>query len=120
MIEGIDCCLLPTTVSKIMYKNMKISVECAVQSRITASQALSHPWLAEGAASQTPLDFSIVERMEEFEKWTSGRKILMTEIGQRLQPCDIQATHDQFALLDTDHDGKIVMSELERVRRAVQ
>lgn len=105
-------------IRKFVHRDLKILFGlCVMQSRITASQALSHPWFAEGAASQTPLDFSIAERMEEFERLSSGRKILMKEIGRRLEPSDIQDTHDQFVLLDTNQDGKIIMSELEKVRR---
>ncbi|GMH40425.1 hypothetical protein BSKO_08329 [Bryopsis sp. KO-2023] len=83
------------------------------ESRITASQALSHEWLKEGGAPPTALDFSVIHRMENFARCCGARRLLMSQVARRLDPESLAFLRDQFILMDTDNDGLVSMSDLE-------
>lgn len=87
-----------------------------MQTRITASQALSHDWFKGAETPSTPLDYSIISRMEEYADWSQTRKLLLNKLAGKLDEEHVRDLRDQFLLVDTDHDGLITIAELEQVQ----
>lgn len=94
----------------------------SAEKRLTASEALRHPWLrSEGTASSLPLRSSVVQRLQRFA--TYGRlkqlvfHIIADEFSQRpsTQPearALVEALTGLFHELDVDASGSVSMDEL--------
>eukprot|EP00803_Ostreobium_quekettii_P005570 evm.model.scf_1217.4 EVM.evm.TU.scf_1217.4 scf_1217:40954-43522(+) len=84
------------------------------QARLTASQALSHPWLQKGAAPEVPIDFSVVAQMKRFSAKTRAEQVLVGRVARRFSMEDIADIKDQFMHVDIDRDGSVTLQELEQ------
>lgn len=102
------------TISEEAKDLLRKVLDKSPEARFTASQALSHPWLKEGGASSTPLDYHVVERMQNFSTRCSHAKLLMSMIAGHLQAEEVKDLHDQFELMDSNGDGRVSMKSLER------
>ncbi|MCO5547237.1 hypothetical protein L7F22_000682 [Adiantum nelumboides] len=82
------------------------------RARLTAAQALSHPWLREEEASDVPLDISVLSNIREFVRCSHLRKIALRAVTSILSDAEIANLEDQFNAMDTDKDGTLSHAEI--------
>ncbi|KAJ6797716.1 putative calcium-dependent protein kinase 2 [Iris pallida] len=81
--------------------------------RITAAQALDHPWLKEdGEASDKPIDSAVLNRMKQFRAMNKLKKLALKVIAENLSEEDIKGLKQMFKNMDTDQSGTITYEEL--------
>ncbi|KAL3505434.1 hypothetical protein ACH5RR_035275 [Cinchona calisaya] len=82
--------------------------------RITAAQALEHPWLKEGGeASDTPIDSVVQIRMKQFSAMNKLKKLALKVIAENLSEEEINGLRQMFNNMDTDGSGTITFEELK-------
>lgn len=82
--------------------------------RITAAEALEHPWLKEGGeASDTPIDSVVQIRMKQFRAMNKLKKLALKVIAENLSEEEIQGLRQMFNNMDTDRSGTITYEELK-------
>ncbi|CAL4992118.1 unnamed protein product [Urochloa decumbens] len=87
------------------------------QKRITAAQALEHPWL-KGAAPDRPVDSALLSRMKQFKAMNKLKQLALKVIAENLSPEETKGLKQMFNNLDTDKSGTIEVEELkERLRK---
>uniref|UniRef100_A0A7I4EQV3 non-specific serine/threonine protein kinase n=1 Tax=Physcomitrium patens TaxID=3218 RepID=A0A7I4EQV3_PHYPA len=84
--------------------------------RLTAAQALSHPWAKEGGdALDIPLDISVLSNMREFVKYSRLKQLALRALASTLDSSDIADLQDQFNAIDIDRNGKITLEEMREM-----
>ncbi|XP_072962091.1 calcium-dependent protein kinase 29-like [Typha angustifolia] len=82
--------------------------------RITAAQALEHPWLRkDGEASDKPIDSAVLVRMKQFSAMNKLKKLALQVIAESLSEEDIKGLTQMFKNMDTDKNGTITFDELK-------
>ncbi|GMH04641.1 hypothetical protein Nepgr_006481 [Nepenthes gracilis] len=82
--------------------------------RITAVQALEHPWLKEGgAASEKPIDSAVLIRMKQFRAMNKFKKLALKVMAENLSEEEIKGVREMFNNIDTDRSGTITLEELK-------
>ncbi|CAA0831077.1 calcium-dependent protein kinase 29 [Striga hermonthica] len=81
--------------------------------RITADEALEHPWLKEdGEASDRPIDSAVLIRMKQFRAMNKLKKLALKVIAENLSEEEIKGLKQMFDNIDTDGSGTITYEEL--------
>ncbi|ESR48493.1 calcium-dependent protein kinase 29 [Citrus sinensis] len=81
--------------------------------RITAAEALEHPWLKEdGATSDKPIDSAVLTRMKQFRAMNKMKKLALKVIAENLSTEEIKGLKQMFNNIDTDASGTITCEEL--------
>ncbi|KAF3321165.1 calcium-dependent protein kinase 29 [Carex littledalei] len=82
--------------------------------RITAAEALEHPWLKEGGlATDKPLDSAVLLRMKQFRSMNKLKKLALKVIAENLSEEDVKGLKHMFSSMDTDRSGTITFEELK-------
>ncbi|KAF5455724.1 hypothetical protein F2P56_025271 [Juglans regia] len=82
--------------------------------RITAADALEHPWLKEdGEASDRPIDNVVLSRMKQFRAMNKLKKLALKVIAETLSEEEIKGLKQMFNNMDTDKSGAITFEELK-------
>ncbi|NP_001313180.1 calcium-dependent protein kinase 29-like [Nicotiana tabacum] len=82
--------------------------------RITAHQALEHPWLKkDGEASDKPIDSAVLVRMKQFRAMNKMKKLALKVIAGNLSEEEIKGLKQMFSNIDTDGSGTITYEELK-------
>ncbi|KAI4316988.1 hypothetical protein L6164_024905 [Bauhinia variegata] len=82
--------------------------------RITAAEALEHPWMKEGGeASDKPIDSAVFKRMKQFRAMNKMKKLALKVIAESLSEEEIQGLKQMFNNMDTDGSGTITFEELK-------
>lgn len=82
--------------------------------RISAAQALEHPWLKDGAgASDKPIDSAVLIRMKQFRAMNKLKKLALKVIADNLSEEEIKGLKQMFNNMDTDRSGSITYEELK-------
>ncbi|KAL6882635.1 hypothetical protein ACP4OV_011325 [Aristida adscensionis] len=81
--------------------------------RVTAAQALEHPWLKEGGASDRPIDSAVLSRMKQFKAMNKLKQLALKVIAENLSPEEIKGLKQMFNNMDTDRSGTITVEELK-------
>lgn len=99
-------------------KDIMVQMLCMdPKARITAGQALSHPWVRGEYASEVPLDISVINNMKDFSTFGRLKKLAMKKVAQTFTENEIRDLRDQFKAIDRDQSGRITYQELmESVR----
>jgi len=80
--------------------------------RLTASQALVDPWIAQRHdAEVVHLDSNVLEDLKTFAVSSSLRRAVLTAMAYSLTSAEIKEFSGIFLALDTQHTGKITMGE---------
>ncbi|XP_051139115.1 calcium-dependent protein kinase 29 [Andrographis paniculata] len=83
------------------------------QKRITAAEALGHPWLKEGGeASDKPMDSAVLIRLKQFRAMNKLKRLALKVIAKNLSEEDIKGLKQMFINIDTDGSGAITIEEL--------
>ncbi|KAA8531974.1 hypothetical protein F0562_006884 [Nyssa sinensis] len=83
------------------------------RARLTAAQALSHPWVREGGdASEIPLDISVLSNMRQFVKYGHLKQFALRALATTLDDEELSDLRDQFDAIDVDKNGVISLEEM--------
>ncbi|KAK8551751.1 hypothetical protein V6N13_120188 [Hibiscus sabdariffa] len=81
--------------------------------RITAAQALEHPWMEGGDASDEPIDCAVLSRLKQFRVMNKLKKLALKVIAENLSSEEeIKGLKQMFNNIDTDGSGTITLEEL--------
>eukprot|EP00240_Pyramimonas_obovata_P001787 CAMPEP_0118929800 /NCGR_PEP_ID=MMETSP1169-20130426/6692_1 /TAXON_ID=36882 /ORGANISM="Pyramimonas obovata, Strain CCMP722" /LENGTH=520 /DNA_ID=CAMNT_0006872055 /DNA_START=55 /DNA_END=1617 /DNA_ORIENTATION=+ len=93
-------------VSKLLIMNPK--------NRITAAEALNHPWLRVGGeAPDDVLDDTVLKRMKKFSGMNRLKKMALQQIASNMAQHEITGLKELFLAFDTDRSGTITLAELQ-------
>ncbi|CAH8345862.1 unnamed protein product [Eruca vesicaria subsp. sativa] len=81
--------------------------------RISAAQALEHPWIRGGEAPDNPIDSAVLSRMKQFRAMNKLKKLALKVIAESLSEEEIKGLKTMFANMDTDQSGTITYEELK-------
>ncbi|KAL9689149.1 hypothetical protein QQ045_033581 [Rhodiola kirilowii] len=82
--------------------------------RITAAEALEHPWLKEGRdESDKPMDSAVLIRMKQFHTMNKLKQFAQELIAENLDDEEIKRLTQRFRNTDTDLIGSITYEELQ-------
>lgn len=82
--------------------------------RMTAMEALNHPWVREGGvASDQPIDDTVMKRLKKFSEMTKFKKTALKVIAKNLTDAEIKGLKEMFKAFDKDNSGTISFSELQ-------
>ncbi|KAM7529621.1 hypothetical protein LguiB_033031 [Lonicera macranthoides] len=85
------------------------------RARLTAAQALSHPWVREGGdASEIPLDISVLFNMRQFVKYSRLKQFALRALASSLGDEELSDLRDQFHAIDVDKNGAISLEEMRQ------
>ncbi|WOL12962.1 calcium-dependent protein kinase 4 [Canna indica] len=94
-------------VKKLLVKDPRV--------RLTAAQALSHPWVREGgSASEIPLDISVLSNMRQFVKYSRLKQFALRALASTLDEDELANLKDQFQAIDIDKNGSISLEEMRQ------
>ncbi|GAA0186443.1 non-receptor serine/threonine protein kinase [Lithospermum erythrorhizon] len=83
--------------------------------RLTAAQALSHPWVREGGiASDIPLDISVLYNMRQFVTYSRLKRFALRALASTLDDQELANLRDQFDAIDVDKSGTISLEEMRQ------
>ncbi|KAG0490032.1 hypothetical protein HPP92_006895 [Vanilla planifolia] len=85
------------------------------RARLTAAQALSHPWVREGGdAKEIPLDISVLSNMRQFVKYSRLKQLALRALASTLDDIELADLRDQFDAIDVDKNGAISLEEMRQ------
>lgn len=84
--------------------------------RMTAAQALSHPWIRNYNGFKVPLDILIFRLMKAYMRSSSLRKAALRALSKTLTVDELHYLKEQYALLEPNKNGTIT---LENVKKAL-
>ncbi|KAK9286554.1 hypothetical protein L1049_014953 [Liquidambar formosana] len=84
--------------------------------RMTAAQALSHPWIRNYNDVKVPLDILIFRLMKAYMRSSSLRKAALRALSKTLTVDELFYLREQFALLEPNKSGSITF---ENIRMAL-
>eukprot|EP00262_Sarcandra_glabra_P008530 TRINITY_DN2205_c0_g2_i1.p1 TRINITY_DN2205_c0_g2~~TRINITY_DN2205_c0_g2_i1.p1 ORF type:complete len:551 (+),score=99.20 TRINITY_DN2205_c0_g2_i1:190-1842(+) len=85
------------------------------RARLTAAQALSHPWVREGGnASEIPVDISVLSNMRQFVKYSRFKQFALRALASTLNEEELADLRDQFDAIDVDRSGSISLDEMRQ------
>ena len=91
-------------ISKMLVQN--------AEKRITADEALNHPWLTGGAPAKK-LDNAVVKRLKSFAAITKFKKLGLIAMAKTLSADELEGLKEMFKSFDTDQSGTISIAELQ-------
>ena len=83
-----------------------------VRKRMTVEQALEHPWLLEGGASDDKLHSEVLKRMRTFANQSKFKQLGMMMLVKHLKKEELEGLRQLFLELDDDKSGTITVDEL--------
>jgi serine/threonine protein kinase len=81
--------------------------------RLTASQALSHPWLATYHVLKIPLDMIIYKTVKAYIYSSSLRKTALGALAKTLSMTELSYLREQFSLLGPNKSGTISLQNFK-------
>ncbi|KAK4340257.1 hypothetical protein RND71_041719 [Anisodus tanguticus] len=84
--------------------------------RMSAAQALCHPWMSNHIDAKLPLDILIFRLMKAYMRSSSLRKAALRALSKTLTADELFYLKEQFALLEPDKFGSI---KLENIKSAL-
>ncbi|WCJ33759.1 Calcium-dependent protein kinase (CDPK) family protein [Euphorbia peplus] len=77
--------------------------------RMTAAQALSHPWIRNHSNAKVPLDIFIFRLMKQYMRSSSLRKAALRALSKTLTVDELYYLKEQFALLEPNKNGSLML-----------
>ncbi|XP_065855230.1 CDPK-related kinase 5-like isoform X1 [Euphorbia lathyris] len=77
--------------------------------RMTAAQALSHPWIRNHNSAKVPLDILIFRLMKQYMRSSSLRKAALRALSKTLTVDELHYLKEQFALLEPNKNGSLTL-----------
>ena len=82
--------------------------------RLTVTQALAHPWLKQGGASDVALDSAVLKRMRTFANQSKFKQLGMMMLVHHLKKEELAGLREMFLEMDVDKSGTITLDELRQ------
>jgi len=82
--------------------------------RLTAEEALSHPWLVGDTAEETPLSHLVLSGLRTFDAQCKLKQTVLKLMGEALTDDEVENLKLAFSAMDEDGDGTITMGELKK------
>jgi len=82
--------------------------------RLTAAEALEHPWLKGTTASDAQIGVDVLNGLKTFNGNNKFKKVVLNLMTDALGPAEIAQLRATFAALDENKDGKISVAELKK------
>ncbi|XP_059645481.1 CDPK-related kinase 5-like [Cornus florida] len=83
--------------------------------RMTAAQALSHPWIKNNDDIKAPVDILIFKLMKVYMRSSSLRKAALRALSKTLTVDELSYLKEQFALLEPSKNGTISLENIKAV-----
>ncbi|XP_028760474.1 CDPK-related kinase 5 [Neltuma alba] len=83
--------------------------------RMTAAQALSHPWIKNYKDVKVPLDILIFKLMKAYMRSSSLRKAALRALSKTLTADELFYLKEQFTLLEPNKNGTISLENIKAV-----
>ncbi|KAL4367619.1 hypothetical protein GQ457_05G007020 [Hibiscus cannabinus] len=83
--------------------------------RLTAAQALSHPWIKTYNDVKVPLDIQIFKLLKAYLRSSSLRKAALRALSKTLTADELFYLKEQFALLEPNKNGTISIENIKAV-----
>ncbi|XAR72879.1 Non-specific serine/threonine protein kinase [Bertholletia excelsa] len=83
--------------------------------RMSAAQALSHPWIRNYNDVKVPLDILIFRLMKAYMRSSSLRKAALRALSKTLTEDELFYLKEQFALLEPNESGSITLDNIKKV-----
>ncbi|KAI4318620.1 hypothetical protein MLD38_032299 [Melastoma candidum] len=80
--------------------------------RMTAAQALGHPWIRNFNGVKVPLDIHILRQMKAYMRSSSMRKAALQALSKTLVGDELYHLKEQFALLQPSENGTISLENI--------
>ncbi|KAF6162587.1 hypothetical protein GIB67_003133 [Kingdonia uniflora] len=80
--------------------------------RMTAAQALSHPWIRNYSEVKVPLDILIFKLMKAYMRSSSLRKAALRALSKTLTEDELFYLKEQFSLLEPNKNGSITLDNI--------
>ncbi|VFQ92055.1 unnamed protein product [Cuscuta campestris] len=81
--------------------------------RMTAAQALSHPWIKNSSNPKVPLDILIFKLMKAYMKSSALRKAALRALSKTLTVDELFYLKEQFSLLEPSKNGTICLENIK-------
>ncbi|XP_076909376.1 CDPK-related kinase 5-like [Bidens hawaiensis] len=81
--------------------------------RMTAAQALSHPWIRNTNDVKVPLDVSLLRHMKSYMRSSALRKAAIRALVKTLGPDELFYLKEQFSLLEPNKTGSISVENIK-------
>lgn len=81
--------------------------------RLTAAQALSHPWIRNYNGVKVPLDTLVLRLMRAYMRSTSLRKAALRALSKTLTADELFYLKEQFTLLEPNKNGSITLENIK-------
>ncbi|XP_062102077.1 CDPK-related kinase 5 [Humulus lupulus] len=81
--------------------------------RMSAAQALCHPWLKNDSGANVPLDILIFKLMKVYLRSSSLRKAALRALSKTLTVDELHYIEEQFALLEPNKNGTISLENIK-------
>jgi calcium-dependent protein kinase len=82
--------------------------------RLTAEEALSHPWLIGNTADEAPLSHLVLSGLRTFDAQCKLKQTVLKLMGEALTDDEVENLKAAFSAMDEDGDGTITMGELKK------
>ncbi|KAL3526759.1 hypothetical protein ACH5RR_011415 [Cinchona calisaya] len=83
--------------------------------RMTAAQALCHPWIKNGNNVKVPLDILIFKLMKAYMRSSALRKAALRALSKTLTVDELFYLKEQFTLLEPNKNGTISLENIKTV-----
>ena len=87
--------------------------------RYTTDQALAHAWVSGDAASDKPIDRSVVESLLQYNARNHFKRAAVHMVASHLTAKDVQELRAMFMRMDADDSGTITRQEMAQAMRAM-
>ncbi|KAG7011668.1 CDPK-related protein kinase, partial [Cucurbita argyrosperma subsp. argyrosperma] len=81
--------------------------------RLTAAQALSHPWIRNYNGTKVPIDILIFKLMRVYMRSSSLRKAALRAVSKTLTVDELSYLKEQFELLEPNKNGFITLETIK-------
>jgi len=83
--------------------------------RLTAEQALDHPWIKERHEQEGDVDIQVVDALRQFGQASKFRRCCMEMMAWSLSNDERAKVEKYFEAMDVNHHGTITLQELKQV-----
>jgi len=87
--------------------------------RLTAEEALKHPWIAGDTASAAPLPDTVIRNLANFQSHCKLQKAVARALAQRMTDDDKQRLIELFRRFDKNGDGQLGPDEIAAMMKEI-
>ena len=93
-------------------------LEVNVSKRMSASDALNHPWILQTEAGKdVEVPIAVLENLRDFSQQNHLRRAVLSMLAYTLTSDELSDLHEIFLSMDQDKEGTIQLTELVEVMR---